>query len=141
MSGPQQHLALVTIVVDDYDAAIRFYCDTLGFELVEDADREAGKRWVVVAPPGSGSNGSNGAHLLLARADGDTQRQRIGDQTGGRVFLFLHTNDFDRDYARYRARGVRFLETPREEPYGKVAVFEDVYGNRWDLLQPTAGSE
>ncbi|MEU3183693.1 VOC family protein [Streptomyces sp. NPDC006923] len=127
------HIALVTLVVDDYDRAIAFYTDALGFRLAEDTDRGDGSRWVVVSPPGSG-HGSTG--LLLARAKDDTQRARIGAQTGGRVGFFLHTEDFARDHARMLAAGVRFLEEPRHEPYGSVAVFEDLYGNRWDLLQP-----
>ncbi|MFE2811175.1 VOC family protein [Streptomyces nigra] len=126
------HLALVTLVVDDYDEAIRFYTDALGFRLVEDAPRPDGSRWVVVAPVGPGA----GTGLLLARAKGDGQGARVGDQTGGRVGFFLHTDDFARDHARMLAAGVTFLEEPRHEPYGSVAVFQDLYGNRWDLLQP-----
>lgn len=121
-------MALVTLVVRDYDEAIRFYVDGLGFTLVEDTPQD-NKRWVVVSAGG-------GASLLLAQADTDQQRARVGDQTGGRVGFFLNTDDFDRDHARMTAFGVRFLETPRDEVYGKVAVFEDLYGNRWDLLQP-----
>ncbi|MFF5184629.1 VOC family protein [Streptomyces sp. NPDC000345] len=126
------HIALVTLVVDDYDEAIRFYTDALGFRLVEDAPRPEGARWVVVRP----GEGQEGTGLLLARAKGDAQRARIGDQTGGRVGFFLHTDDFARDHARMLAAGVTFLEEPRHEPYGSVAVFQDLYGNRWDLLQP-----
>ena len=127
-----QTLALVSVVVPDYDEGIAFYVGVLGFRLVEDtALAEPGKRWVVVAPEGSGGSG-----LLLARAATEEQRSRIGNQTGGRVFLFLHTDDFARDHAAFRARGVRFLEEPRHEPYGTVAVFEDLYGNKWDLVQP-----
>ncbi|ANH90170.1 extradiol dioxygenase [Streptomyces sp. SAT1] len=129
-----RRLALVTLVVDDYDEAIRFYTGALGFRLVEDTPRPDGSRWVVVAP---GEDDDAGA-LLLARAKGDTQRARVGDQTGGRVGFFLHTDDFARDHARMRAAGVTFLEEPRHEPYGSVAVFQDLYGNRWDLLQPAA---
>ncbi|GGX75685.1 VOC family protein [Streptomyces minutiscleroticus] len=128
-----RRIALVTLVVDDYDAAIRFYTDALGFRLVEDTPRPDGSRWVVVEP-GTGS----GAALLLARAKDGAQRARVGDQTGGRVGFFLHTDDFARDHARMRAAGVTFLEEPRHEPYGSVAVFQDLYGNRWDLLQPAA---
>ncbi|MEV8341461.1 VOC family protein [Streptomyces niveus] len=124
------HIALVTLVVRDYDEAIAFYTGSLGFDLVEDTDRGDGSRWVVVRPPGG-----EGA-LLLARAADDAQRASIGAQTGGRVGFFLHTDDFARDHARMLAAGVRFLEEPRHEPYGSVAVFEDLYGNRWDLLQP-----
>lgn len=125
---PQQ-LALVTLVVRDYDEAIRFYVDIVGFELREDSDLGGGKRWVVVGPPG-------GAGLLLARAADDRQLARVGDQTGGRVALFLTTDDFAADHARMLAAGVRFVEAPRHEAYGVVAVFEDLYGNRWDLIEP-----
>lgn len=129
-----QSLARVTLLVRDYDEAIDYYVDTLGFELVEDAPVPAqGKRWVVVAP-----RGGRGAQLLLAQPSDPLQAARVGDQTGARVALFLYTDDFARDHAAYRSRGVRFLEAPREEPYGTVAVFEDLYGNRWDLLQPRA---
>ncbi|GAB2789612.1 VOC family protein [Streptomyces chlorus] len=127
-----RRVALVTLVVDDYDEAIRFYTETLGFRLAEDTPRPDGSRWVVVAP----DTGSTGTGLLLARAKGDGQRARVGDQTGGRVGFFLHTDDFARDHARMAAAGVTFLESPRHEPYGSVAVFQDLYGNRWDLLQP-----
>ncbi|MEV0483855.1 VOC family protein [Streptomyces sp. NPDC050508] len=128
-------IALVTLVVDDYDEAIRFYTEALGFRLVEDAARPDGSRWVVVTPPGADDFGTG---LLLARAKGEDQRDRVGDQTGGRVGFFLHTEDFARDHARMLAAGVTFLEEPRHEPYGSVAVFQDLYGNRWDLLQPAA---
>ena len=131
-SCPMPHIALVTLVVDDYDRAIAFYTDALGFELVEDSDRGNGTRWVVVRPRGAGDTAS----LLLARAGDEAQRASIGAQTGGRVGFFLHTDDFARDHARMLAAGVRFVEQPRHEPYGSVAVFEDLYGNRWDLLQP-----
>jgi catechol 2,3-dioxygenase-like lactoylglutathione lyase family enzyme len=126
-----QRIAAVTLLVPDYDDAISYFCGVLGFELVEDTPLEGGKRWVVVRPSGATSSA-----LLLARAASDTQRARIGDQTGGRVFLFLHTDDFAADHARYVAAGVRFIEQPRTEPYGTVAVFEDAFGNRWDLLEP-----
>jgi catechol 2,3-dioxygenase-like lactoylglutathione lyase family enzyme len=122
-------MGLVTLVVRDCDEAIRFYVEGLGFTLVEDTP-QGDKRWVVVSA-------GEGASLLLAQADTERQAARVGDQTGGRVGFFLNTDDFDRDHARMTAFGVRFLETPREEVYGKVAVFEDLYGNRWDLLQPT----
>ena len=125
-----RRIALVTLVVDDYDEAIRFYTEALGFRLVEDTPRPDGSRWVVVQP------GDHGTALLLARAKGDEQRARIGDQAGGRVGFFLYTDDFARDHARMMAAGVTFLEEPRHEPYGSVAVFQDLYGNRWDLLQP-----
>ncbi|MFJ4503516.1 VOC family protein [Streptomyces sp. NPDC088864] len=124
-------LGLVALVVRDYDEAIAFYRDALGFELLEDTRINAEKRWVVVAPPGARETA-----LLLAKAAGDAQEARIGDQTGGRVGWFLPTDAFDRDYARMRAAGVVFEEPPRQEPYGIVAVFQDLYGNRWDLLQP-----
>ncbi|MGW2822840.1 VOC family protein [Streptomyces sp. NPDC001443] len=130
-----RRIALVTLVVDDYDEAIRFYTQALGFDLVEDAPRPDGSRWVVVELGANGAEGP-GTALLLARAKDDAQRGRVGDQTGGRVGFFLHTDDFARDHARMLAAGVTFLEEPRHEPYGSVAVFEDLYGNRWDLLQP-----
>ncbi len=127
-----QHLALIALVVRDYDEAIAWYRDVLGFELVEDADMGGGKRWVVVSPPGARET-----RLLLARAANERQSAAVGAQTGGRVFLFLHTDDFARDYGLYRKRGVRFVDdAPREETYGTVIVFEDLYGNRWDLVQP-----
>ncbi|MGW6739520.1 VOC family protein [Streptomyces sp. NPDC055025] len=126
-------IALITLVVDDYDKAIAFYTGSLGFELVEDTDRGDGSRWVVVRPPGS-----DGTGLLLGRAKDSAQRASVGAQTGGRVGFFLYTEDFARDHARMRAAGVRFVGEPRQEPYGTVAVFEDLYGNLWDLLQPAA---
>ncbi|MFQ6147607.1 VOC family protein [Streptomyces seoulensis] len=134
-----RRVALVTLVVDDYDEAVRFYTEALGFRLVEDTGRPDGSRWVVVAPGPAEDGRDTGTALLLARAKGERQRTRIGDQTGGRVGFFLHTDDFARDHARMRAAGVTFLEEPRDEPYGTVAVFQDLYGNRWDLLQPAAG--
>jgi catechol 2,3-dioxygenase-like lactoylglutathione lyase family enzyme len=128
----KQSLGLTAIVVADYDKAIEFYVETLGFELVEDRDvPEQQKRWVVVAPPGAKES-----RLLLARAVGDEQSSRVGNQTGGRVFLFLYTDDFWRDYEAYRANGVEFVREPKKEPYGTVAVFADLYGNLWDLIQP-----
>jgi catechol 2,3-dioxygenase-like lactoylglutathione lyase family enzyme len=123
-----QRLALTALLVRDYDEAIAWFVGKLAFELAEDTP-QGDKRWVVVRPPGSG------AALLLAKALG-AQAARIGDQAGGRVFLFLETDDFARDHARMLAAGVVFLEAPRHEPYGAVAVFEDLYGNRWDLIQP-----
>jgi catechol 2,3-dioxygenase-like lactoylglutathione lyase family enzyme len=126
----KQHLGYVALVVNDYDEAIAYYTDVLGFDLIEDSDRGNAKRWVAVAPPGARET-----RLLLAKAATTIQQDRVGDQTGGRVFLFLETDDFWRDYERLQARGVRFTETPREEPYGAVAVFVDIYGNRWDLIQ------
>ena len=126
-----QQLGLVALVVRDYDEALRFFVGTLGFTLIEDSAVPAqAKRWVVIAPPGSG-----GAQLLLARAVSPEQESRIGNQTGGRVFLFLYTDDFWRDYNAYTARGVTFVRPPAEAPYGTVAVFVDLYGNKWDLVQ------
>jgi catechol 2,3-dioxygenase-like lactoylglutathione lyase family enzyme len=126
-------LGAVTVVVPDYDAAIAFYVGALGFALVADTPLGDGKRWVLVAP-------ETGARtkLLLAKAANPRQAAAVGDQTGGRVFLFLETDDFARDHAAMTARGVRFLEAPRIEPYGVVAVFEDPFGNRWDLIEPSA---
>ena len=129
-----QTIAQIALVVRDYDEAIDFYVGVLGFVLVEDSIIPSqDKRWVVVAPPGS-----IGSHLLLARAANTEQAARIGDQTGGRVFLFLHTDDFWRDFHAYKARGVVFVREPRAESYGTVAVFKDLYGNLWDLLEPNA---
>ena len=125
-----RHLAIVAIVVADYDEAIAFYTTVLGFTLVEDEPREAGKRWVVITP-----SPERGVALLLAKAAKPEQLTRVGNQTGGRVFLFLHTDDFDGDYSRYKAAGVRFVETPRRESYGRVVVFLDLYGNKWDLIE------
>jgi len=128
-----QSLGLVSLVVRDYDEALAFFVGTLGFRLVEDTlVPEQSKRWVVVSPPGASES-----QLLLARASNEEQARRIGGQTGGRVFLFLYTDDFWRDYQAYRAKGVVFVREPKEEPYGTVAVFLDLYGNMWDLLQPT----
>ncbi|MBI5941393.1 MAG: VOC family protein [Caulobacterales bacterium] len=123
-----QRLALTALLVADYDPAIAFFTDALGWDLAQNVDQGGGKRWVVVAPPG-------GAGLLLARAADPGQRAMVGKQGGGRVFLFLETDDFARDHARMTAAGVRFLEAPRREPYGTVAVFEDISGNRWDLIE------
>jgi len=120
----------MSLVVRDYDQAIRFYVDILGFELVEDTPLSETKRWVRVAPKGSSFS------LLLAKADGEVQEQRIGDQAGGRVFLFLYTDDFHRDYESYTHKGVVFVRPPSKESYGTVAVFKDLYGNLWDLIQP-----
>jgi catechol 2,3-dioxygenase-like lactoylglutathione lyase family enzyme len=128
----KQRIALVTLVVDDYDEAISYFTRKLGFALVDDTALEDGKRWVVVAPRGAESG------LLLAKAVNQRQKQAVGAQTGGRVFLFLHTDDFRRDYAAYKERGVSFVEEPRQESYGTVAVFTDLYGNRWDLIEPKA---
>ena len=128
-----QTLATIALVVRDYDEAIEYYRNILGFEVVEDTQVDASKRWVRVCP-----RGLRGADLLLARAVTPEQEARVGNQTGGRVFLFLHTDDCGRDYAWYRQRGVTFIRPPREESYGTVAVFEDLYGNQWDLIEPAA---
>lgn len=128
----RQRIGAVALVVRDYDEAKAWYTGVLGFDLIEDTPMGGGKRWLLVAPPG-------GPNLLLARAATPEQESRIGDQTGGRVFLFLHTDDFRREHAAMTARGVVFREAPREEAYGTVAVFEDLYGNLWDLLQLKRG--
>ncbi|HET6845274.1 MAG TPA: VOC family protein [Anaerolineales bacterium] len=131
----QQSLMHVALVVRDYDEAIDFFCHKMHFRLVEDTYQpEQDKRWVVVAPPGS-----DGANLLLARASTPEQEAAIGKQTGGRVFLFLSTDDFWRDYNEMREAGIRFVRPPQEQPYGTVAVFEDLYGNMWDLIQRKTG--
>lgn len=131
-----QHLGLVSVVVRDYDEAINFYVGTLGFTLVEDTPvPEQKKRWVVVAPPGARES-----RLLLARAVDEHQSSRVGDQTGGRVFLFLYTDDFQRDYDAYRSKGVKFVREPKLEAYGTVAVFQDLCGNLWDLVQSGNGN-
>ncbi len=130
----KQHLALVALVVADYDEAVAWYTEKLGFTLVQntpDTRQGAGRRWVVVRPAGG-----TGTAFLLAKASNEEQKRAIGNQTGGRVFLFLHTDDFDRDYRAYSSRGVTFVRGPAEEAYGKVAVFTDLYGNRWDLIEP-----
>ncbi|MEH0094520.1 VOC family protein [Vibrio metschnikovii] len=126
----QQQIGNIALVVENYDDAIDFYTKKLQFTLVEDTDLGGGKRWVQVSPPNS-----NGTNLLLAQASTDEQTQFIGNQTGGRVFLFLQTNDFWRDYELMKANGVVFNEAPRIEDYGTVVVFQDLYGNKWDLLQ------
>ena len=128
-----QSIAHIAIVVREYDEAIAWYTQVLGFELIEDSPRTPEKRWVLVAP-----RGGNGGALLLARAANAEQTSRVGNQTGGRVFLFLHTDNFQRDYGAYLARGVKFIELPRQEAYGSVVVFEDLYGNRWDLIERKA---
>ena len=125
-----QRLAAVTLLVPDYDAALAWFCGALGFARLEDTPQGEGRRWVVVAPPGGG------AAVVLARPGDDRQRARVGDQTGGRVGYFLRTDDFAGDHAAMLARGVRFLEPPRQEPYGIVAVFVDPWGGKWDLIQP-----
>lgn len=126
-------IGYVALVVREYDEAITFFTKCLRFELIEDTQLEGDKRWVLVAPPGS-----TGASLLLARAAAPDQLTRVGNQTGGRVLLFLETDDFWRDYHEMKSRGVSFEEEPREEVYGTVAVFRDLYANRWDLWQPAA---
>ncbi|MBO6639684.1 MAG: VOC family protein [Roseitalea sp.] len=125
-----QRIALVALVVPDYDAAIAFYCGALGFDLLEDTDMGAGKRWVRVAPK------AGGAALLVAKAHGPAQEAAIGNQTGGRVGFFLETDDFARDHAAFRNKGVVFTEEPRREAYGTVGVFRDPFGNLWDLIEP-----
>jgi catechol 2,3-dioxygenase-like lactoylglutathione lyase family enzyme len=133
----KQSIGLVSLLVRDYDEAVAFYVGVLGFLLVEDTPvPEQNKRWVVVAPPGATES-----RLLLARASGPEQIARVGNQTGGRVFLFLNTDNFDRDYASFKSKGVVFVREPSQQPYGTVAVFQDPCGNLWDLLQPTVGSQ
>ena len=127
----RQTIARVALLVPDYDAGIAFYCGKLGFDVVEDTVLDSTTRWVVVRPKGAVETA-----LLLARADGERQQAAIGNQTGGRVGFFLFTDDFSRDHAAMLAAGVVFLEVPRHEPYGTVAVFSDPFGNHWDLLQP-----
>ncbi len=126
-----QHLAHFALVVDDYDEAIDFYVNKLGFELIEDTILNEQKRWVIVAPKGNGS-----CSLLLAKAVGDEQKSRVGNQTGGRVFLFLYTDDFEEDYQRLLHHEIKIIHPRRIEAYGEVLVFEDLYGNLWDLIQP-----
>jgi catechol 2,3-dioxygenase-like lactoylglutathione lyase family enzyme len=125
-----QSISAVALVVADYDEALDFFAGKLGFEVAQDTPLPGGKRWLLVRPKGGGTA------LLLAKAATPEQSERVGDQAGGRVFLFLHTDDFWRDYHDMRSRGVRFTEEPRQEEYGTVAVFLDLYGNRWDLVQP-----
>jgi catechol 2,3-dioxygenase-like lactoylglutathione lyase family enzyme len=127
----KQHLAHIALVVDDYDEAIAFYTRELGFELVEDTVLSATKRWVVVAP-----KGSDGCSLLLAKASDEAQRSRVGNQTGGKVFLFLHTDDIERDYRNLLERQITIVRELTEEDWGKVVVFADLYGNLWDLIEP-----
>ena len=131
-----QTIGHVSFIVRDYDEALKFFTELLGFEVLADTPLEEGKRWVLVAPPNS-----RGTSLLLAQASTPEQAAKVGNQTGGRVFLFLHTDDFWRDYRQMVARGIKFRESPREEPYGKVAVFEDLYGNLWDLLELKRNSQ
>jgi len=127
-----QRIAHIALLLKDYDEAIAFYTRKLKFDLIEDTRLTDTKRWVRIAPPGSGS-----CQLLLARAVNDEQFSRIGNQTGGRVFLFLYTDDFYRDYYQMLKEGIRFIREPSAEPYGIVAVFKDLYGNLWDLIQPS----
>ena len=127
----KQRIAHVSLVVRDYDEAIQFYTQKLNFKVVEDTQLTASKRWVLVAP-----TGATECSLLLAKAGDEKQNACVGNQTGGRVFLFLFTDDFYRDYNEMTEKGVRFIRPPKEEPYGTVAVFEDLYGNLWDLLEP-----
>ncbi len=126
----KQSIAHVALVVNDYDEAIEFYTEKLGFILLEDTAQSETKRWVLVAPPGAEE-----CSLLLAKGVGEEQRSRVGNQTGGRVFLFLHTDDFWRDYENYRSKGITFVREPKNEEYGTVAVFADLYGNLWDLVE------
>ena len=126
----KQSIAHIALVVDDYDEAIEFYTKTLNFKLIDDTPQSETKRWVLVAP-----EGSKECSLLLAKGVGDEQRSRIGNQTGGRVFLFLKTDDFWRDYKNFQSKGVTFVREPKTEEYGTVAVFKDLYGNLWDLVE------
>ncbi|MGI9545929.1 MAG: VOC family protein [Flavobacteriaceae bacterium] len=127
----KQQLAMVSILIRDYDEAIEFYTEKMGFNLIEDSKLDDDKRWVVLRPKGHSQTS-----LLLAKASGMDQLNSVGNQGGGRVFLFLHTDDFWRDFKQMTSAGVQFKEAPRSEAYGTVAVFEDLYGNRWDLLEP-----
>ena len=129
----KQHIAHIALVVDDYDKAIEFYTQTLNFSLIEDTVLSETKRWVLVAPKGSSE-----CKLLLARAIDEEQKSRIGNQSGGRVFLFLYTDNFDRDYNDLKSKRIEFVRPPSIEPYGTVAVFKDIYGNLWDLIEPTS---
>jgi catechol 2,3-dioxygenase-like lactoylglutathione lyase family enzyme len=130
-----QNLALIALVVADYDEAIKFYTEKLNFTLVEDTVMSETKRWVVVAPPGS-----TGCNILLAKAANDEQQTRVGNQTGGRVFLFLNTDDFWNEYNRMKANGIVFAREAVEEAWGTVAVFQDLYGNLWDFIQPKSNA-
>ncbi len=124
-------LGAITLLVDDYDKALDYYVDTLGFNLIEDTKLSSDKRWVLLSPSATSTT-----KLLLAKAQGEAQVSAIGNQSGGRVFLFLHSDDFENDYKTLHSKGVLFLEPPRHESYGSVAVFQDIYGNKWDLIQP-----
>lgn len=127
----KQRIAHISLLVDDYDRAIEFYTKKLNFELLEDTALSESKRWVLIAP-----KGSTECSLLLAKASTDEQKSRIGNQTGGRVFLFLYTDNFDRDYKNLIDKNIKIIREPSNEPYGKVAVFEDLYGNHWDMIEP-----
>ena len=127
----KQEIIQIALVVDDYDEAIKFYTEKLNFILVEDSVLSETKRWVLIAPPGSST-----CRLLLAKASSEEQKSRTGNQTGGRVFLFLHTDDFWRDYKNMIAKGISFVREPMEETWGTVAVFKDLYGNLWDFIEP-----
>ncbi len=127
----ERHIAAISLLVRDYDEAIAYYTQKMGFVLLEDTDLGGGKRWVRIAPRGAAETS-----LLLARAVNERQGAQVGDQMGGRVGFFLHTDDFRRDHATMSAQGVNFVEAPREESYGTVVVFEDLYGNRWDMIEP-----
>ena len=129
----KQHIAHIALVVDDYDKAIQFYTQMLNFDLIEDTMLSENKRWVLVAPKGSSE-----CKLLLARATSEEQVSRIGNQTGGRVFLFLHTDDFESNYQDLKSKGIEFVRGPSKEDYGTVAVFKDIYGNLWDLIEPAS---
>ncbi|MEQ9425039.1 MAG: VOC family protein [Cyclobacteriaceae bacterium] len=125
-----QKIASIALVVKDYDEALNYFLEKLSFELIEDTNMGNGKRWVVISPPGN----VNGTNLILAKAKNDAELKAVGNQTGGRVFLFIHTDDFKRDYDFMKLQGVNFIEAPRNEAYGKVVVFKDLYGNKWDLV-------
>ncbi len=131
-----EYLAYMAIVVEDYDEAIAFYTDVLGFRLIEDTALSPEKRWVVVAPSGSKESG-----FLLAKAANDTQKASIGNQSGGRVFLFLFTNDFEQYYRKLVSKNVEFVRLPEDQPHGRVAVFKDLYGNLWDLIEPNESNK
>ncbi|MBX2842437.1 MAG: VOC family protein [Flammeovirgaceae bacterium] len=126
-----QKIVQFALVIDEYDEAISFYTQKLKFQLIEDTDMGRGKRWVIVAPKGEGN-----CRILLAKAVGEEQKSRVGNQTGGRVFLFLHTDNFERDFHNLQEQKIKIVRGPVDEPYGKVAVFEDLYGNLWDLIEP-----
>ncbi len=126
----KQRISNIALVVEDYDDAIAFYTEKLNFQLIDDTDLGGGKRWVQISPPNA-----NGTNILLAKASNEQQSQSVGNQAGGRVFLFLQTNDFWRDYHQMKTQGVEFTEEPREEAYGTVVVFKDLYGTKWDLLE------